>query len=66
MRDLPDDPIVASIERTGYPPWMEPEWRTADDAYEEEEEDDLPPCTMTWAEIEALLERRKGENENAL
>lgn len=22
MRNLPDDPIVASIERTGYPWWM--------------------------------------------
>ena len=22
MRLIPDDPIVASMERTGYPPWM--------------------------------------------
>ena len=27
---IPDDPIIASIERTGYPPWMQ----------DEEEEDD--------------------------
>jgi hypothetical protein len=29
---IPDDPIIASIERTGYPPWMQDE--------EEGEEDD--------------------------
>lgn len=22
---IPDDPIIASIERTGYPPWMQDE-----------------------------------------
>lgn len=22
MRDLPDDPIIACMERTGYPPWF--------------------------------------------
>lgn len=22
MRDIPDDPIVSCIERTGYPPWI--------------------------------------------
>lgn len=27
---IPDDPIIACIERTGYPPWMQ----------DEEEEDD--------------------------
>ena len=59
MRDIPDDPIIASIERTGYPPWMEPNWSA------EADEDELPPCTMTWAEIEALLEKRKGEKDHA-
>lgn len=29
---IPDDPIIASIERTGFPPWMQDE--------EEGEEDD--------------------------
>lgn len=29
---IPDDPIIACIERTGYPPWMQDE--------EEGEEDD--------------------------
>lgn len=25
MKALPDDPIVASMERTGYPSWMQDE-----------------------------------------
>lgn len=32
MQQLPDDPIISSIYRTGYPPWMQDE--------EEGEEDD--------------------------
>ena len=32
MRHIPDDPIIACIERTGYPQWIDPDW-------EEEEED---------------------------
>lgn len=32
MISIPDDPIIASIERTGYPPWMQGE--------PEEDEDD--------------------------
>lgn len=31
---IPDDPIIRSIERSGYPDWID------DDEYEEEEEDD--------------------------
>lgn len=23
MRDIPDDPIIASMLRTGYPPWID-------------------------------------------
>ena len=34
MRPIPDDPIIRSIERTGYPPWM----RDEDDDEEEEDE----------------------------
>lgn len=32
MRDIPDHPVIASIERTGYPPWIkdEPEDESAD------------------------------------
>lgn len=33
MRGVPDDPIIACIERTGYAPWLQ-------DEYEEEEEYD--------------------------
>lgn len=38
MSNLPDDPIVASILRTGYPPWV----RDYDDydSYDDDEEDD--------------------------
>jgi hypothetical protein len=36
--DIPDDPIVACMERTGYPPWHRDEWE--DEEYEEEDEDD--------------------------
>ena len=32
MRDIPDDPIVASMLRTGYPPWMQ--------GWEDDEDDD--------------------------
>lgn len=32
MIQIPDCPIIRSIERTGYPPWMDADW--------EEEEDD--------------------------
>ena len=31
---IPDDPIIACMERTGYPPWMQEE------DYDEDEEDD--------------------------
>ena len=30
---IPDDPIIACMERTGYPPWMQEE------DYEEDEDD---------------------------
>lgn len=35
MRGIPDDPIIACIERTGYPPWIDPDWEEP----EEEDED---------------------------
>ena len=34
---IPDDPIIACMERTGYPPWMHEEDY---DEYEDEEEED--------------------------
>ena len=30
---IPDDPIIRSIERTGFPPWLSDDW-------EDDEEDD--------------------------
>lgn len=38
MRLIPDDPIIRSMERTGYPPWFDDEWEDEDE--EEEEETD--------------------------
>lgn len=38
MRNIPDDPIVSSMERTGYPPWFRD--FDEDDLEEEDEEDD--------------------------
>ena len=46
MIDIPDDPIIRCMERTGYPPWMQA-WDDEDEEdneeeeeYEDEEEDD--------------------------
>ena len=33
MIQIPDDPIIRFIERTGFPPWLRDDW-------EEDEEDD--------------------------
>jgi len=34
MEQIPNDPIIRSIERTGYPPWMQ------DGGYEDEDWED--------------------------
>ncbi len=26
MIQIPDCPIIQSMERTGYPPWIDPDW----------------------------------------
>ena len=36
MMLIPDDPIIRSIERTGYPPWMEDEPEEEDEEWTEE------------------------------
>ena len=33
MIQIPDDPIIRCIERTGFPPWLQDDW-------EDDEEDD--------------------------
>lgn len=38
MEDLRDDPIVASLLRTGYPPWVDPGWED-DEEWEDEDPD---------------------------
>lgn len=39
MISIPDDPIIRSMERTGYPPWYHQQDYEEDD-YDEEEEDE--------------------------
>ncbi len=39
MYNLPDDPIIACIERTGYPPWMQEDWDDEDDDEDWDDED---------------------------
>ena len=39
MKQIPDDPIIRCIERTGYPPWFRDEIEYDDDDYYEEEDD---------------------------
>jgi hypothetical protein len=34
MYQIPDDPIISCVERTGYPPWMQ------DDEDDEDKEDE--------------------------
>jgi hypothetical protein len=38
MWTIPDDPIIRSIERTGYPPWMQDEWEEEEDGDDDDEE----------------------------
>ena len=51
MRDfnsIPDDPIISSLERTGYPPWM-----SCHDVDEDDDEDygiGYHPCDSAWEE----------------
>ena len=42
MRDFPDHPVIASIERTGYPPWIKDDLDEYDpnDIYEDEPSED--------------------------
>ena len=44
MRDIPDHPVIASIERTGYPPWIKDEPEDDDihalDCFEDDTEED--------------------------
>lgn len=44
MRGIPDHPVIASIERTGYPPWIKDEPEDDDihvlDYFEDDTEED--------------------------
>lgn len=41
MLNIPDCPIIRSLEETGYPPWMDPDW---EDTEEDEEDEDDGDC----------------------
>lgn len=43
MLMIPDDPIIRSMERTGYPPWFCYE-DSDDDLEDEDEEEEEPDC----------------------
>lgn len=38
MIQIPDDPIIRCMERTGYPPWIDPDYEETEEDSEEEEE----------------------------
>ena len=38
MIQVPDDPIISCMERTGYPPWMQEDDYDEDEDEEEEDE----------------------------
>ena len=40
MWHIPDDPIIACMERTGYPPWIDPDPPDIEDDPEDEEDED--------------------------
>lgn len=39
MQIIPDDPIIASMQRTGYPPWIDADYEEIDEDEPEEEEE---------------------------
>ena len=47
VRLIPDDPIIASMMRTGYPPWVDADFEEIEEELDEEDEetedaDELP------------------------
>ena len=39
MKDIPDDPVISSMERTGYPPWFFYDMYDREDLRSEDDED---------------------------
>lgn len=39
MIQIPDDPIIRCIERTGFPPWLKDDW---EDDEEDDDDEELP------------------------
>ncbi len=40
FNSIPDDPVVRCMERTGYPPWLQPGWEDDEEPEEDGEEYD--------------------------
>lgn len=36
MKQIPDCPIIRSMENTGYPPWIDPDYEEPEEEEEEE------------------------------
>ena len=36
MKQIPDCPIIRSMEKTGYPPWIDPDYEEPEEEEEEE------------------------------
>ena len=39
MRLIPDDPIIAQMMRTGYPPWVDADFEEIEEELDEEDEE---------------------------
>ena len=37
MQLIPDDPIIHSIEQTGFPPWIDPDFTEEEESEDEED-----------------------------
>ena len=48
FNSIPDDPVVRCMERTGYPPWLQPGWE------DDEEPDDGTEYDETEEVIRAI------------
>lgn len=36
MIQIPDDPIIRCIERTGFPPWLRDDWEDDEEDYDDD------------------------------
>ena len=61
MKLIPDDPIVACMMRTGYPPWIRTDFEDPyEEETEEEQEDEDVPCSGHAAGVLGLYHAHRG------